>query len=75
MQAFFSGHDHDGGYSCDEVGIHHVVPAALLECGELEDAYGVVKCYEHHFQIDWTGKKPPEARYGIFPHGIKLKYR
>ena len=57
--AFFSGHDHDGGYSQDEVGIHHLIPPAPLECEVGEVAYGVFDVHVDHLYLHWTGKLPP----------------
>eukprot|EP00238_Polyblepharides_amylifera_P015076 CAMPEP_0196583766 /NCGR_PEP_ID=MMETSP1081-20130531/44576_1 /TAXON_ID=36882 /ORGANISM="Pyramimonas amylifera, Strain CCMP720" /LENGTH=159 /DNA_ID=CAMNT_0041904743 /DNA_START=44 /DNA_END=520 /DNA_ORIENTATION=+ len=53
--AWMAGHDHDGGYAIDEIGIHHLVPAAPLECKEGEDAFGVVEILPENqgFRINW----------------------
>jgi manganese-dependent ADP-ribose/CDP-alcohol diphosphatase len=65
--AVFSGHDHDGGYEIDETGIHHVVPAAPLECDEGELAYGHLAVYAHHCDVHWTGKTPASPPYRPWP--------
>ena len=57
--AVLSGHDHDGGYTRDESGIHHLVPPAPLECEEGEVAYGVFDVHGDHLHLHWTGKLPP----------------
>lgn len=57
--AFFSGHDHDGGYAQDEAGIHHLIPPAPLECEVGQVAYGVFDVHEDHLFLHWTGKLPP----------------
>jgi manganese-dependent ADP-ribose/CDP-alcohol diphosphatase len=57
--AFFSGHDHDGGYSQDEAGIHHLIPPAPLECAVGQVAYGVFDVHADHLFLHWTGKLPP----------------
>mmetsp|Transcript_17933 Transcript_17933/g.33719 ORF Transcript_17933/g.33719 Transcript_17933/m.33719 type:complete len:371 (-) Transcript_17933:279-1391(-) len=57
--AFFSGHDHDGGYTCDTMGIHHLVPPAPLECDVGEVAYGVFDVHGDHMHLHWSGKLPP----------------
>jgi manganese-dependent ADP-ribose/CDP-alcohol diphosphatase len=57
--AFFSGHDHDGGYTVDDAGIHHMIPPAPLECEVGEVAYGVFDVHDDHLHLHWTGKLPP----------------
>jgi manganese-dependent ADP-ribose/CDP-alcohol diphosphatase len=59
--AVISGHDHDGGYACDDHGIHHIVPCSPIECEEGEMSYGLIEIYsqEKMMRIDWTGKVPP----------------
>lgn len=56
--AFIAGHDHTGGYTMDEYGIHHIVPPAPLECQEGEPAFGHVDMHADHMTLHWTGKKP-----------------
>mmetsp|Transcript_20140 Transcript_20140/g.20236 ORF Transcript_20140/g.20236 Transcript_20140/m.20236 type:complete len:375 (+) Transcript_20140:102-1226(+) len=59
--AYISGHDHNGGYSCDDHGIHHIIPTAPLECAVNEVSYGTMHIYTNYFTLDWTGKiHPPE---------------
>lgn len=40
--AVFSGHDHDGGFLVDEVGIRHITPPAPLEAPPGTAAYGIL---------------------------------
>jgi len=54
----FAGHDHDGGYGVDAGGVHHLVPAAPLECAEGEMAYGYLDCYLDRLEMHWVGKVP-----------------
>lgn len=73
-----SGHDHNGGYSVDNHGIHHIVPPSPIECGEGEVSYGRVdisyalegKCMEQPMvptvHIDWVGKTPRMEE--MWPH-------
>ena len=48
VQAYFAGHDHDGGYVIDNYGIHHVVPPAPLECDKDQTSFGYVHIFEVH---------------------------
>lgn len=41
-KAVFSGHDHQGGYARDSAGLHHVVPAAPLECDAGQPSFGTL---------------------------------
>lgn len=62
VQAWISGHDHDGGYAVDSSGIHHVTPCAPIECSPGELSHGYVKVCEGGFEICWTGKTPHRFR-------------
>lgn len=55
---WLAGHDHDGQYSIDSQGIHHMVPPAPLECLYGEKAFGVMEVYSHRIALQWTGKRP-----------------
>jgi manganese-dependent ADP-ribose/CDP-alcohol diphosphatase len=59
VQAYFAGHDHDGGYSWEEGGPHYIVPPAPLECGQGQTAYGTVRVGKEGWELDWVGKTPP----------------
>ena len=57
--AYINGHDHDGGYAVDSMGINHITPPAPIECAEGEVSYGVVKVKaDFTLSVDWTGKAP-----------------
>ena len=66
-----AGHDHDGQYSIDETGIHHIVPPAPLECEEGSVAYGHVNVYPDELELCWKGKTP---RKPVMPWPQKLPY-
>ena len=57
VQLYVAGHDHGGQYAIDETGIHHLVPAAPLECDEGEVSFGHCDVYEDQFILRWKGKK------------------
>lgn len=57
--AYITGHDHDGGYTVDAKGIHHITPPAPLECADSESAFGYIVIYDDmSFELKWTGKSP-----------------
>ena len=59
VQAYFAGHDHDGGYSWEEgEGVHYIVPPAPLECALGQAAYGTVRVGREGWELDWVGKTP-----------------
>lgn len=62
---WLAGHDHDGGYCVDELGIHHIVPAAPLEVEVGQDAFGHVEVLPGHsgLRIVWTGKLPAKGTW------------
>jgi manganese-dependent ADP-ribose/CDP-alcohol diphosphatase len=68
--AFLAGHDHDGGYAQDEVGIHHLVPPAPLECDVDELAYGRVLVYPDGMELVWTGRMPVNTHW---PQTMKFR--
>jgi hypothetical protein len=68
VQAYFAGHDHDGGYAVDSQGIHHVVPCAPLECAVGEVSYGHMAIAADGWALHWTGKTPgPPQCHGPWP--------
>ena len=48
----------------DEAGIHHLVPAAPLECAVNEDSFGHMEVLEGDagLRIHWTGKAPVKGQ-------------
>lgn len=60
-----AGHDHDGGYAVDEMGVHHMVPAAPLECVVGEDAFGHVEVLpdDRGLRVVWSGKLPVKGQW------------
>lgn len=73
VAAFFAGHDHDGGYAMDSMGIHHIVPPSPLECGIDEPAHGHVTVHnasqtsQSFFELHWTGKIPDQMSASMWP--------
>ena len=73
VAAFIAGHDHDGGYAVDEVGIHHLVLPSPLECAKNEVAYGHITIPDTSlssspfFELHWTGKVPQSTNYASWP--------
>eukprot|EP00241_Pyramimonas_parkeae_P004787 CAMPEP_0114257010 /NCGR_PEP_ID=MMETSP0058-20121206/18484_1 /TAXON_ID=36894 /ORGANISM="Pyramimonas parkeae, CCMP726" /LENGTH=350 /DNA_ID=CAMNT_0001371667 /DNA_START=417 /DNA_END=1469 /DNA_ORIENTATION=- len=63
--AWIAGHDHDGGYAIDEMGVHHMVPAAPLECVVGEDAFGHVEVLpdDRGLRVVWSGKLPVKGQW------------
>lgn len=60
--ACISGHDHAGGYSIDNVGIHHITLPSPLE--DFEDAFGCIKLFEDRLEIDgYPGMKFESMRF------------
>jgi hypothetical protein len=59
------GHDHDGGYACDAEGVHHILPPAVLEAHEHDNAHGIISCNgnERYFEMEWIGQPPDAARH------------
>ncbi|HUU26297.1 MAG TPA: metallophosphoesterase [archaeon] len=54
VAAFFSGHDHEGGYAYQS-GIHHVTLEGMVEAPEGGNAYGVVEVYGNRLVIKGRG--------------------
>ena len=72
--AIFAGHDHNGGFATDEMGLHHIVPPAPLESTS-DDAFGVVTVHDDCFLFDWVGNAPPTT-HGVFPGPLQtLRFR
>lgn len=46
IACFIAGHDHDGGYSKDNHGIHHITLPAPLECNVGQIAYGIMEIHQ-----------------------------
>ena len=73
VAAFFAGHDHDGGYAMDSMGIHHIVPPSPLECGVGEPAHGHVTVHnssqisQSFFELHWTGRIPDSTPTSLWP--------
>ena len=73
VAAFIAGHDHDGGYAVDEIGIHHLVLPSPLECAKNEVAYGHITIPDTSlssspfFELHWTGKVPQSTNYAPWP--------
>mmetsp|Transcript_22986 Transcript_22986/g.66597 ORF Transcript_22986/g.66597 Transcript_22986/m.66597 type:complete len:401 (-) Transcript_22986:754-1956(-) len=44
--AVFAGHDHDGGYAVDPLGLHHVTLNAALTAEAVADCCAVLECYD-----------------------------
>mmetsp|Transcript_43690 Transcript_43690/g.68405 ORF Transcript_43690/g.68405 Transcript_43690/m.68405 type:complete len:183 (+) Transcript_43690:155-703(+) len=51
-----AGHDHEGGYVCDEAGVHHVTIASPLEVVADQLAFGVIDVHQNRLVIRGTGK-------------------
>ena len=78
VQAYISGHDHDGGYFCSPAGVHYLVPPAPLESSE-DECFGILALGPAEWELEWWGKQPPlgcgTLRGGAWPSGCKLPYR
>jgi manganese-dependent ADP-ribose/CDP-alcohol diphosphatase len=57
---WMAGHDHDGQYAVDPMGMHHMVPPAPLECEYGQKAFGVMEVHDDELLMNWTGKLPLE---------------
>ncbi|XP_069809120.1 manganese-dependent ADP-ribose/CDP-alcohol diphosphatase isoform X2 [Dendropsophus ebraccatus] len=56
--AYFSGHDHDGGYCQDHCGIHHLTINGIIETPPESQAYGTVYIYEDRMVLRGRGLLP-----------------
>lgn len=63
--ACMHGHEHDGGYAKDEVGIHHIVLPSVLEVPDDLDSFGTVAVYEDRLEI--IGKGLVKSKVYPFP--------
>lgn len=54
--AYFSGHDHQGGYFRDKYNVHHITFAAIVETPPNSNAYATVKVYNNKVSIEGVGK-------------------
>lgn len=70
--ACIAGHDHTGFFTTDSKGIHHLIPAAPLECSEGEVSYGHIDLFDDGLEITWVGRLPPD--YCQWPSG-RILYR
>ncbi|KAM9462315.1 manganese-dependent ADP-ribose/CDP-alcohol diphosphatase isoform 1-T1 [Clarias gariepinus] len=52
---FMAGHDHDGGYCVDPVGIHHLTVEGVIETPPDCDAFGTVSFYTGDVFFFWPG--------------------
>ncbi|KAF7705053.1 manganese-dependent ADP-ribose/CDP-alcohol diphosphatase [Silurus meridionalis] len=53
---FMAGHDHDGGYCVDAVGIHHLTVEGVIETPPDFDAFGTVHVYEDKMVLRGNGR-------------------
>nr|DBA27470.1 TPA: hypothetical protein GDO54_007959 [Pyxicephalus adspersus] len=56
--AYFSGHDHDGGYSQDTCGIHHITFNGLIETPPSSQAFATMEIYEDRMELQGRGLIP-----------------
>ncbi|XP_075207579.1 manganese-dependent ADP-ribose/CDP-alcohol diphosphatase-like isoform X2 [Anomaloglossus baeobatrachus] len=56
--AYFSGHDHDGGYFQDQCGIHHVTFNGIIETPPDSQAFGTMHIYEDKMVLRGRGLIP-----------------
>ena len=56
VAAALYGHDHDGGYTTDDHGIHHATFQAILETPD--DAYATLRCYDDRIEVHGVGTVP-----------------
>lgn len=54
--AYFSGHDHDGGYFRDKNNIHHITFKAILETPPNTNAYALVKVFKNRVSVEGVGQ-------------------
>jgi len=54
--AYFSGHDHRGGYFRDKHNIHHISFPAIIETTPNSNAYATVKVYDNKVSVEGVGK-------------------
>ena len=56
VKAYFAGHNHDGGYAVDSVGIHHITFPGVIETEPGVDCFGIVKVFDTHLNIEGFGR-------------------
>ncbi|XP_040187112.1 manganese-dependent ADP-ribose/CDP-alcohol diphosphatase isoform X2 [Rana temporaria] len=56
--AYFSGHDHDGGYSRDPHGIHHITFHGIIETPPDSRAFSTMEIYEDRMELRGRGLVP-----------------
>ncbi|XP_044130964.1 manganese-dependent ADP-ribose/CDP-alcohol diphosphatase-like [Bufo gargarizans] len=56
--AYFSGHDHDGGYHQDECGIHHLTFNGIIETPPESQAFGTMYVYQDKMVLKGRGLVP-----------------
>nr|XP_008527752.1 PREDICTED: manganese-dependent ADP-ribose/CDP-alcohol diphosphatase isoform X2 [Equus przewalskii] len=55
---FFAGHTHDGGYSKDPFGVHHVNLEGVIETAPDSQAFGTVHVYPDKMMLKGRGRVP-----------------
>ncbi|XP_025776202.1 manganese-dependent ADP-ribose/CDP-alcohol diphosphatase [Puma concolor] len=55
---FFAGHTHDGGYSEDPFGVHHVNLEGVIETAPDSQAFGTVYVYPDKMMLKGRGRVP-----------------
>ncbi|XP_014446357.1 manganese-dependent ADP-ribose/CDP-alcohol diphosphatase isoform X1 [Tupaia chinensis] len=55
---FFAGHTHDGGYSEDPFGVHHVNLEGVIETAPNSQAFGTVHVYQDKMMLEGRGRVP-----------------
>ena len=53
--AYFSGHDHDGGYFRDKYNIHHITFPAIIETKPNSNAFAIIKVFDNKVSIEGFG--------------------
>ena len=61
--AYFSGHDHEGGYAVDPHGVHHVTFEGVVETKPGDLASAVVDVYEDRLELVGEGRVPSRTLY------------
>ncbi|XP_068118334.1 manganese-dependent ADP-ribose/CDP-alcohol diphosphatase isoform X2 [Hyperolius riggenbachi] len=56
--AYLSGHDHDGGYSEDTYGIHHITVNGVIETPPDSQAFATMEIYEDRMELRGRGLIP-----------------
>ena len=57
--AAICGHDHDGNYTIDDHGIHHITMPGIIETSPDDQAYGTVHIYEDKMELVGVGSIVP----------------